>query len=73
MRLAAEREGLHLCPEAAVCLGVLERAVAERWIGPDESVVLFNTGAAQKYVEVLSAGASLPRLEKGAVDWSRLA
>lgn len=54
MLLAARNEGISLCPEAAACVGALGRAVAEGTVGPDERVVLFNTGAAQKYVEVLA-------------------
>jgi threonine synthase len=52
-RRASELEGIALCPEAAACVGALERAVAEGSIRPDETVVLFNTGAAQKYADVL--------------------
>jgi threonine synthase len=71
MSLATRLEGISLCPEAAVCVGVLEAALAGGRIEPDETAVIFNTGAAQKYVEVLAA--DLPRLEKGAVDWGALA
>jgi hypothetical protein len=35
-------------------VGTLAEAVAEGFVGADERVVLFNTGAAQKYVEVLA-------------------
>jgi len=71
MSLATRLEGISLCPEAAVCVGVLEQALSAGRIEPDETAVIFNTGAAQKYVEVLAA--DLPRLEKGAVDWGALA
>jgi threonine synthase len=54
MQLAARLEGISLCPEAAACVGTLAEAVAEGFVGADERVVLFNTGAAQKYVEVLA-------------------
>ncbi len=54
MQLVARLEGISLCPEAATCVGTLGRAVAEGLVGADERVVLFNTGAAQKYVEVLA-------------------
>lgn len=67
VRLAARTEGLALCPEAAACLDVLARARAEGWIGARERVVVFNTGAAQKYVEALAT--ELPLLRKDAVDW----
>jgi threonine synthase len=70
MRLACELEGVSLCPESAICLGVLERALAENHIGRNESIVLFNTGAAQKYVEVI--GVKLPRIDKSAVNWSAI-
>jgi threonine synthase len=59
MERAAALEGISLCPEAACCVGALERLADEGWIGPDERVVIFNTGAAQKYVEVLTT--QLPR------------
>ena len=38
-----------ICPEAATCIGGLERLVAEGNITPDERVVIFNTAAGQKY------------------------
>jgi threonine synthase len=55
-------EGVSICPETAVCFDVLERLIAERWIKPDEEVVVFNTGAAQKYIEALPP--NLPRVDK---------
>jgi len=72
MRLASRLEGVSLCPEAAACVGVLERALAEGSIRRDEEVVLFSTGAAQKYVEVLAV--DLPAIDpSGPVDWEKLA
>ncbi|MFN0008846.1 MAG: threonine synthase [Planctomycetota bacterium] len=68
MSLATRLSGIAFCPEAAVCVGVLERALAAGLVRPDETAVLFNTGAAQKYIEVLAV--DLPRLAKAAVDWS---
>ncbi len=55
MRLANALEGIALCPEAAVCVGVLERLVKDGQVVADEQVVIFNTGAAQKYVEAITA------------------
>lgn len=72
MELASATEGISLCPEAAACLGVLELAVAEGSIDPAETVVLFNTAAAQKYVEVLKT--DLPRLDiRSPIDWQAMA
>jgi threonine synthase len=72
---AASLEGLSLCPEAAACLDVLAAMVHEGAIARDEEVVVFNTGAAQKYVEVLKeAGPPARSIGDGAnVDWQRLA
>jgi threonine synthase len=71
MRLAARLEGISLCPEAAACVGALEILGSRGMTRPNERVVLFNTGAAQKYVEVLAA--ELPRIaDPSRVDWDQL-
>jgi threonine synthase len=62
MRQAAGLEGISLCPEAAVCLDCLETLCAEGGVQPDEEVVVFNTGASQKYPETVPL--ALPRLDK---------
>jgi len=73
MATAMELEGISLCPESAVCLSALRRGKAGFHINKEETVVLFNTGAAQKYVEVMEAKTgALPRLDKRAVDWSAI-
>ena len=61
MQIAMELEGIPLCPESATCIGVLAAALEEGHIGADEKVVLFNTGAAQKYVEVMAV--ELPKIQ----------
>jgi threonine synthase len=55
MREAAALTGIAICPETAVCFDALERLLAVGQIQPDDEVVVFNTGAAQKYVEALRA------------------
>ncbi len=69
MRLANALEGIALCPEAAACIGALEGLVRDGEIDPDERVVVFNTGAAQKYVEAISV--ELPTVASP-VDYARL-
>ena len=44
-------EGLFVCPEGAACLVALKQLLAAKRIRPEESVVLFNTGAGVKYLE----------------------
>lgn len=53
MRLAHTQEGISLCPETAVCLGALEVLLQSGAIQPTDRVVIFNTGAAQKYPEAV--------------------
>ncbi len=61
MRRAMSLEGISLCPESAVCLDALEALVADGRVRREEQVVVFNTGAAQKYPEAVPL--SLPRVD----------
>ncbi len=71
MRRASAAEGVSVCPETAVCFDVLAKLVAAGEVRSDDEVVVFNTGAATKYLEALPA--ELPLLDKDAVDWSAVA
>jgi threonine synthase len=62
MRRVAAREGIGICPETAVCFDCLEQLRAAGQVREDEQVVVFNTGAAQKYPEAVPR--DLPRLDK---------
>jgi len=53
MRRLGSREGISAAPEGGATLAALEAMVAAGQIAPDEVVVLFNTGGALKYLEVL--------------------
>ena len=53
MRKAAAAEGIALCPEAAACVLALEMSLGDGRICATVRVVMFNTGAAAKYVEAL--------------------
>jgi len=71
MQLTAATEGIAICPETAACIGALERLTANGWIRPEEKVVVFNTGAAQKYVEAMQC--DLPKLDiTRPIDWDWL-
>jgi len=71
MRRASALEGICLCPETAACLSTLAQEVQAGRIQGDEQVVVFNTGAAQKYVEIQPADPPLLSLEAG-IDWNAL-
>lgn len=69
---AVSAEGIPVCPEAAACVGALEALTANGWIKPHEQVVVFNTGAAQKYVEAI--GGELPRIDLARpISWEQIA
>ncbi|MEK6257184.1 MAG: threonine synthase [Planctomycetota bacterium] len=71
MQLVTASEGIAICPETAACIGALERLTHDGWIRPDEEVVVFNTGAAQKYVEVMRC--DLPKIDIAQpIDWDWL-
>ena len=62
MRKVASLEGIAICPETAVCFDALEKLLQAGRIGRDEEIVVFNTGAAQKYIEAVKL--ELPRIDK---------
>jgi threonine synthase len=62
MRRVAGLEGIAICPETAICFDCLEHLTNTGQIKEDEEVVVFNTGAAQKYPEVVPL--DLPRIDK---------
>jgi threonine synthase len=44
-------EGIFPAPEGAATLAALNKLVEQKWIQPDERVVLFNTGSGLKYLD----------------------
>jgi threonine synthase len=60
MRHVARLEGIAICPETAVCFDCLHQLRIAGKIGENERVVIFNTGAAQKYPETIAI--NLPHL-----------
>jgi threonine synthase len=47
----AEREGIFAAPEGAATLSALKELIAQKWIRPDERIVIFNTGSGLKYLD----------------------
>jgi len=71
MKKSISLEGLAICPETAVCLGALEMLLARGKIKPDERIVVFNTGAAQKYPEAVHEEIPLLDISKP-LDWGAI-
>ncbi len=53
IKLVGKAEGIFFCPEGAACVAALRRLVENRWIKPDDEVVIFNTASGLKYLDVL--------------------
>jgi len=71
MKKSISLEGLAICPETAVCLGALEILLARGEIKPHERIVVFNTGAAQKYPEAVHE--EIPLLDiSQPIDWENI-
>jgi threonine synthase len=67
MMVIGSHEGVSAAPEGGAALSAIRRLVGEKRIRRDESVVLFNTGGALKYLDLISgasgaSGASGTRL-----------
>jgi threonine synthase len=71
MAQACAAEGIAVCPEAACCVGALEMLLDKGWIKSDERVVIFNTGAMQKYPEAIAV--ELPEIDINvSIDWKKI-
>ena len=72
MERLAKLEGLAICPETAICMGVLDQLLAGGAIRPSESVLVFNTGGAMKYPDLIEEPARHIDLSQ-APDWQAIA
>ena len=72
MERLARLEGLAICPETAICMGALDQLLANGTIRPSDSVLVFNTGGAMKYPDLIEEPTR--HLDLGqAPDWQALA
>jgi len=55
----AENEGVFLCPEGAAATAAYGHLLKNSWLKPEDRVVLFNTGAGLKYVDVMAEEAGI--------------
>jgi threonine synthase len=54
MKAIGALEGISAAPEGGATLAALRKMQAQGLVKPDETVVLFNTGGALKYLDVLA-------------------
>lgn len=57
----AENEGIFLSPEGATSTAAYDRLIRTGFLKPTDRVVLFNTGAGLKYVDVIAEALKIPR------------
>jgi threonine synthase len=50
-RMLGRLEGIFAAPEGAATLAALQELARQKWIQPEERVVLFNTGSGLKYLD----------------------
>jgi len=53
VKTIASKEGLFVAPEGAALLPALQISLKNKWVSPDDTVVLLNTGSGYKYAENL--------------------
>lgn len=71
MRQAIALEGLSICPETAICFAALKTLLERGDVNPDDRIVVFNTGASQKYPEAVHE--RIPLLDiKRPIDWAQI-
>ncbi|MBA62967.1 MAG: threonine synthase [Planctomycetaceae bacterium] len=71
MRLGMSREGISICPETGACIGAVEACLENGTVSETDRVVIYNTGAAQKYAEALAC--EMPSIDKDLpIDWSSI-
>jgi threonine synthase len=71
MQRVTRAEGIAICPETAICFDCLDQLRQAGKIGEHEKVVVFNTGAANKYPEVMRL--ALPRLDcRNSLDYGAI-
>ena len=71
MLRATATEGISICPETGACFAAVEQCLADGTISTDDKIVVFNTGASQKYSEAIAR--DLPLLDiNQSIDWSTI-
>lgn len=71
MKTATQATGISVCPETAACFLALDQLAEQDWFDADQRVVVFNTGAVQKYLEAMEQ--PLPFIDiANEIDWEAL-
>jgi threonine synthase len=52
-RELATQEGLFVAPEGAATLAALRELIEQKWVHPEEQILLLNTGSGLKYLDLM--------------------
>ncbi len=55
MKQIASLEGMFVCPEGAATAAALSKLLASQELSPDDNILLLNTGAGLKYLDMLES------------------
>ena len=55
MKTGSRAEGIGFCPETGACVGAVKQLSEAGWIEDGDRVVIFNTGAVQKYPDTMES------------------
>jgi len=58
----ARMEGIFAAPEGAASLAAYRKLLASKFFGPDDTMVLFNTGSGLKYLDVIESSSKRDKL-----------
>jgi threonine synthase len=53
VKTLSRSEGLFVAPEGGALIPAMKKAIANKWVSPDETILLLNTGSGYKYAENL--------------------
>lgn len=53
VKTLSRREGLFVAPEGGALIPAMKKAIENKWVSPDETILLLNTGSGYKYAENL--------------------
>jgi threonine synthase len=67
----ASEEGVFAAPEGAACLAGYKMLLAQKFLKPSDTVVLFNTGSGLKYIDVIAKSLEKPMQPPAAMPASR--
>ncbi len=71
MSRATATEGISVCPETGACFAAVQQCLDDGTISANDNIVVFNTGASQKYSEAIACELPLLNIEQP-INWAAI-